>query len=197
MANGRQEQGPKSRPNRVIRPCRACPQLAKLDARTREEPAHGATQTTSRPATARVAEHAPGRVATVARLAFGGLFTGGSLVHVAIVVTGTEAYRHFADTAYIPVVKQAWLSVFMPHAALFGLLLAAFELAVGLLILAGRRKTTFGLGAAVAFHLGLMLFGWGFWFWSVPMLAMLVALLRYDFGNAMGARRNQQTGTRV
>jgi hypothetical protein len=69
------------------------------------------------------------------------------------------------------------------------LLLAAFELAVGLLILAGGRKTTLGLVAAVAFHLGLMLFGWGFCFWSVPMLAGLVALLRYDFSNALKPRR--------
>ena len=48
-------------------------------------------------------------------------------------------------------------------------------------VLAGGRKTVLGLLAAIAFHLGLMLFGWGFWFWSVPMLAMLVALLRHDF----------------
>jgi hypothetical protein len=118
-------------------------------------------------------------------------------LHVAIVVTGTETYRHFADTAFILFVKQAWLSVFMPHAALLGLLLAAFELAVGLLILAGARKTVLGLVAAVAFHLGLMLFGWGFWFWSIPMLAMLVALLRYDFDNALGPRRNQRTEMRT
>jgi uncharacterized membrane protein YphA (DoxX/SURF4 family) len=97
-------------------------------------------------------------------------------------VTGTETYRQFADTAFLPFVKQAWLSVFMPHAALLGLLLAAFELTAGLLILAGGRKTTLGLLGALAFHLGLMLFGWGFWFWSAPMLAVLVALLHYDFG---------------
>jgi hypothetical protein len=156
-----------------------------------------ATQTTPRPATALASQRMPGRVASVGRLAFGVMFAGGSAIHVAIVVTGTETYRHFADTSFIPFVKQAWLSVFMPHAALFGLLLAAFELAVGLLILAGGRKTTLGLVAALAFHLGLMLFGWGFWFWSVPMLAMLVALLRYDFSNAMRPRHNQRTGTRV
>ena len=38
------------------------------------------------------------------------------------------------------------------------------------------------------FHLGLMLFGWGFWLWSVPILALLVRLLRYDFANAMRPR---------
>ena len=144
-----------------------------------------ATRTTPQPATALATQHLPGRVACVGRVVFGVMFAGGSAVHVAIVVTGTETYRHFADTAFIPFVKQAWLSVLMPHAALLGLLLAAFELAVGLLILAGGRKTALGLLAALAFHLGLMLLGWGFWFWSIPMLAMLVALLRYDFGNAM------------
>ena len=147
-----------------------------------------ATQTTPRPATALVTQPLPGRVARAGRLAVGAMFAGGSVVHVAIVVTGTETYRHFVDTAFILFVKQAWLSVFMPHAALFGLLLAALELAVGLLILAGGRKTTIGLLAAIVFHLGLMLLGWGFWFWSAPMLAMLIALLRYDFGNAMRPR---------
>ena len=112
------------------------------------------TQTTSRPAATLTPPHRPGRVARVGRLAFGVMFTGGAAIHVAIVVTGTETYRHFADTAFIPFVKQAWLSVFMPHAALLGLLLAAFELAVGLLILAGGPKTRLGLLAAIAFHLG-------------------------------------------
>jgi hypothetical protein len=155
------------------------------------------TQTTSRPAAALATQRRPGRVAGVGRLAVGVMFTGGAVVHVAIVVTGTATYRQFADAAFIPFVKQAWVSVFMPHAALLGLLLAAFELAVGLLILAGGRKTTIGLVAAIAFHLGLMLFGWGFWFWSVPMLATLIALLRFDFGNALGPRRNQRMLRRV
>ena len=33
-----------------------------------------------------------------------------------------------------------------------------------------------------------MLFG-GPWFWSVPMLALLVTQLRYDFDNALRPRR--------
>jgi hypothetical protein len=148
-----------------------------------------ATQTTPRLATVLATRHSPGTMTRVCRLAFAVMFTGGAAIHVAIVVTGTETYRHVADTAFIPFVKQAWLSVFMPHAALFGLLLAAFELVVGLLILAGGRNTTLGLLAALVFHLGLMLFGWGLWFWSLPMVAMLVPLLRDDFGNLWGPRR--------
>ena len=105
------------------------------------------TLTTSRPAATLAPPQRPGRMARVGRLVFGVMFTGGAAIHVAIVVTGTETYRHFADTAFIPFVKQAWLSVFMPHAELLGLLLAAFELAVGLLMLAGDRRTVPGTGA--------------------------------------------------
>jgi hypothetical protein len=72
-----------------------------------------------------------------------------------------------------------------------------FEVAVGLLILAGGPRARLGLLAAVAFHLGLMLFGWGFWCWSVPMLAMLVALLRFDFGNGVRPRRDRRTEMRT
>jgi hypothetical protein len=119
------------------------------------------TQTTSQPTATLAPWHRPGRVARVGRLAFGVIFTGGAAIHVAIVITGTETYRH------------------------------------GLLILAGGPRTRLGLLAAIAFHFGLMLFGWGFWFWSVPMLAMLVALLRCDLGNALGSRRKQRMPRKV
>jgi hypothetical protein len=47
---------------------------------------------------------------------------------------------------------------------------------------------------ATALTQQLMLFGWGFWVWSVPMLAMLITLPGYDFGNAMGQRRRAPRG---
>ena len=87
-------------------------------------------QTLTRPGTT-MARRTPGRAASLGRLGFGLLFAAGAAVHVAIVMTGTETYRHFTNTAFIPLVKQAWLTVFMPHAALLGLLLAGFELTVG------------------------------------------------------------------
>jgi hypothetical protein len=67
-----------------------------------------ATLTTPRPATA-LAPHRPGRMARVGRLAFGVMFAGGAAVHDAIVITGTETYRHFADR--IHPVRQAGMAV--------------------------------------------------------------------------------------
>jgi len=33
--------------------------------------------------------------------------------------------------------------------------------------------TLLGLSGAIGFHLCLMLFGWGFWLWSLPTLTVL------------------------
>src|SRR6266508_2881255 len=76
---------------------------------TKRSPSMVATQTTPRLATVLATRHSPGTMTRVCRLAFAVMFTGGAAIHVAIVVTGTETYRHVADTAFIPFVKQAWL----------------------------------------------------------------------------------------
>jgi hypothetical protein len=59
---------------------------------------------------------------------------------------------------------------------------AAGELAIGVAILIGGRWTLLGLIGAIGFHGALMLFGFGFWMWSLPMLALLVALARRSGG---------------
>ena len=50
--------------------------------------------------------------------------------------------------------------------------LAVFELAVGVLIL-GRHYRRVGIAVATVFTLTLTLFGWGFFLWSGPVLALL------------------------
>jgi hypothetical protein len=44
----------------------------------------------------------------------------------------------------------------------------------GFFLFTGGVRANAGWAGAVAFHLGLLLFGWGFWLWSVPALAFLV-----------------------
>ncbi len=66
----------------------------------------------------------------------------------------------------------------MAHPAGWGLVVAAGELAIGVLTLAGGRWTRIGLIGAIVFHVALMMFGWGYWIWSVPMLVVLGYLLR-------------------
>lgn len=99
------------------------------------------------------------------------LFTGG--VHLGIVAAGTELYRHFADGALFPFISAVWRDVFMANPALWGMSLSLGEVVFGLLLFRGGAWASAGWAGIIAFHLGLMLFGWGFWLWSVPALAFL------------------------
>jgi len=110
------------------------------------------------------------------------LFTGG--IHFGIVAAGTEFYRHFADEALLPFITGAWHEVFMANPAAWGMALSFGEVALGLLLLRGGGWATAGWVGVIAFHLGLLLFGWGFWLWSVPALAFLVP-------SALAHRRRQ------
>jgi hypothetical protein len=126
----------------------------------------------------------PERLARLGRRTMGGLYLVSAGVHVGIVAADTELYRRFADGALLPWVRTAWRAVFMAQPVGWGLALAAGELAVGTAILSGGRWTRLGLLAAIAFHVALMPFGFGFWAWSVPMLVLLVALWRSETGHA-------------
>lgn len=133
--------------------------------------------------TDRAAEHTVERTggSEVVRRAVGCffLFTGG--VHLGMVAADTEVYRHFASGSMLPFVRDAWTDVFMAHAASWALAVMAGELALGLLLLRGGAAAKVGWAGAIAFHLALMLFGWGFWLWSVPVLVFLVWAARRDW----------------
>ncbi|MFC9518446.1 hypothetical protein ACFTSD_22165 [Nocardiaceae bacterium NPDC056970] len=118
------------------------------------------------------------RTADLLRRLVGGLFVFTAGIHVGIVAADAELYRPFADQSYLPLVRTAWRDVFMAHPSAWGLVVAAGELTIGVLILAGGRWTRVGLIGAIAFHVALMLFGWGYWIWSVPMLVLLGYLVR-------------------
>lgn len=103
----------------------------------------------------------------------GCLFLWTSGIHVGIVAADPEAYRSFADGA-LPVIREAWSGVFMASPVAWGLAVALGELLIGLATLRSGRWTLLGLYGAIGFHLCLMLFGWGFWLWSLPALGVLV-----------------------
>lgn len=105
------------------------------------------------------------------------LFTGG--IHVGIVAADTELYRDFASAA--PAwVQEAWQEVFMAAPVTWGLLLAAAEVTLGLLLLSHGTAVRVGWAGVIAFHVGLLSFGWGIWLWSVPALVVLVLASRAD-----------------
>jgi len=107
------------------------------------------------------------------------LFTGG--VHLGIVAADPQYYRSFADPAYFPLIRDAWQAVFMAQPGWWGLALMGGEVVLGLLLLAGGPAVRIGWAGVIAFHVLLMLFGFGFWLWSVPVLLFLVPAARADW----------------
>ncbi|HTW14060.1 MAG TPA: hypothetical protein VMF51_02965 [Nocardioides sp.] len=119
----------------------------------------------------------------------GGLFlvTGG--VHLGLVAADPQVYAPFADRGLFGFVRSGWRDIVMADPAVWGLLLAAGEILLGVLLLTGGRAARWGWTGAIGFHVLLMLFGWGFWAWSLPVLAVLVVLARPDFAQARTAPR--------
>ena len=114
------------------------------------------------------------------RLGVGFLFlVAGAAVNGFFVLRGDD-YVAFADGSPVAFVRDTWASVVVPHHDAWITLLVVFEVAVGVLALSGGRRTQLAYLAAIAFHVALLSFGWGFFLWSLPMISALVALLVFE-----------------
>lgn len=127
------------------------------------------------------------RTAT-ARRAIGGLYLCCAGLNAGLVIADPEVYREFAASSYLPFVRTGWDAIVMVHPTAWILLLALGEIVVGSLLLSSSdRAIHAGWAAVIGFQLLLMLFGFGFWLWSVPVLAAVVPLARRDVGTAVVA----------
>ncbi len=106
------------------------------------------------------------------------MFGVGAFVHVGLALSNPQSYRPFADGALFGWVYDGWHEIFMANPTQWALLLGAGELIIAALLVLDRR---IGYLAVIAFHLALMLFGWGFWLWSVPALAFAIPATVHEF----------------
>jgi len=118
--------------------------------------------------------------------AFGGMFLAGAATHIMLVTTRPSLYDSFADGSWWPFIAHAWRSALVPHVHYLIPLLAVFEAATGLLILS-RTYRRIGIGAAIAFNAALILFGWGFCLWSVPVIVILMRFWHLESSSTHGA----------
>jgi hypothetical protein len=126
------------------------------------------------------------RAMYVGRAAVATLFlVGGALFNTMNFATGGD-YGEFADGSYLPFVTDTWRSLVAPNQDLFIPLLIAFEVVVGVLVLMGGRKTQLALVLAIAFHIGLMFFGWEYYPYSVAMIVAFGLLLYAEGRRAVG-----------
>jgi len=86
----------------------------------------------------------------------------GWISHVYLGLFSPEIYRPFGSTALIPAYRGLWEHFVMPHITIFALLLAAFEIAVGCLLVSKGKWVKIGLAFSIAFNLFLIQMGLGF-----------------------------------
>lgn len=123
------------------------------------------------------------RARLVARLAVGVLFlVFGAMVNAVYLVSDWDSFAAFGDMSQFTFVRELWASLVVPNTGFFIGLLIVGEATAGLLVLSGGRKLEAGLVLLVAFHVGLLAFGWWLWLYAVPMLAALTLILRAERG---------------
>ncbi len=83
----------------------------------------------------------------------------GWMLHVYLGLFAPEAYRPFGATALIPSYPEFWNSVAMPSITGLALLLAAFEILVGCLLISKGKWVKAGLILSILFNLFLVQMG--------------------------------------
>lgn len=132
--------------------------------------------------------HRTVRAAATRRLV-GGFYLVMGGINAGVVAADPETYRGFADDALWPFVTHTWRDVVMSQPLLWFLLLAGGEIVLGLLLLAGTPAARAGWIGVITFHVLLMSFGFAFWMWSIPALALLVPSAVIDWPTQAGPDR--------
>lgn len=121
------------------------------------------------------------RARMVARFALGTLFlVFGAVVNAIYLVTDWDSFAAFGEMSQFAFVRDTWASLVAPNTGLFIGLLIAGEATAGILVLLGGRRMQAGLVLLMAFHVGLLFFGWWLWLYAVPMFGALTLLLRAE-----------------
>jgi hypothetical protein len=105
---------------------------------------------------------AAGKWSNAARLFFALWYLLGSFRHVWYGLTNNRIYEALDRTSIFEISRVLWSSAVMPHITFFALLLAVFEMTVGILILSKGKLAWTGLAMSVLFNLFLVQLGLGF-----------------------------------
>ena len=110
----------------------------------------------------------------------------GWMVHVYLAITSPQIYESFGATGIIPGYEQFWANWIMPNITFLALLLAAFELCVGSLLIYKGTWVKIGLVFSILFNLFLIQMGLGsvtttFWsdFLSNRLPNLIMVMLQF------------------
>jgi hypothetical protein len=89
-------------------------------------------------------------------------YLGGSFIHLQCGLYRPQIYARFGVAPLDPLIARIWAALVMPHITAFALLLAAYELAVVILLLSRGRAVALALTASLLFNLFLVQLGLGY-----------------------------------
>jgi hypothetical protein len=118
----------------------------------------------------------------------GRIFLGFFFLAMALGVNGSftfsnpQAYLDYAQGALIPLYRGLAVSVVSFSPVAFGILLMAFEISMGLLLLHKQKSVKIGLAGTILFLIGIAPLSWV----QIPWLGLIAAevyLLKQEFDN--------------
>jgi len=102
-------------------------------------------------------DHPNARRARKIRWFVGGFYLTMAGINAGLVLADPHSYQHFADGAYLDFVTEQWNVIVMANPARWGLLLAAGEILLGVLLLSGGQAARVGWVGVIVFHVLLMM----------------------------------------
>ena len=145
---------------------------------TREYQSQWAMATENRVPPARVYAATVSRPLSRFTKILGGFYLTMAGINIGLSIGDPQHYSGFAHAAHFDWVLQAWQSIFMSNPGMWAALLGVGEILIGTALLAGGRWALLGYAGVIAFHLALLLFGWGIWLWAVPVVAVVLPVSR-------------------
>ena len=95
----------------------------------------------------------------IIRLLIAPWYLVGWVSHVYLGLNSPEIYRQFGQTALISTFAGFWYNTVMPQITILALLLAGFEISVGILLISKERWVKAGVALSIAFNVFLLHLG--------------------------------------
>jgi hypothetical protein len=122
------------------------------------------------------------RVANIIRILFGLVMLAGAAANAFMALTQPGIYAPFADMSFLSLYRTAWQSLVLPYLGAWLLLVVAFEVTMGVLLLSKGMWVRVGIVGTILFFLFLFPFWWaGGAILTLVFAVILLLLLRYDY----------------
>lgn len=102
------------------------------------------------------------RYRTIIRTLFALIFIGGGISHLILGRSAGSGYAVFGDTALLGWLTQLWSGFVMPNIGWLTILLALFELSIGIGLLLNGRLVKAAVAAMLVFFGFLLILGYGY-----------------------------------